>query len=268
MYSLFISSLLILACSGNANEEKYVSLLPAPPPQADVTFETANIASQKTSVREQKIIKESYLRFQTSNIEKTYGTIADYIKKYNGYIQNDESGKGYNEFNRRIVIRIPTENFEAFIDSIGKDVSFFDTKRISSRDVTEEFIDLEARLKTKRGLEQRYLELLSKAKNVKEILEIEKELSVIREEIEAREGRLKYLENQVSLSTITIEFYKLTAETGITVSYGTKMWNAIKSGFNGLSFFFLGILNIWPFVLIIVILGYIIKRKYFKKKVK
>lgn len=214
----------------------------------------------------QKIIKESYLRFETQDLDKTYRNIEKSIRTNNGFIQNDNSNKSYNSISRHLIIRIPTNNFQRVIDSISLGVEFFDTKRISAKDVTEEFIDLEARLKAKQTLEKRYLELLSKAKNVKEMLEIERELSNIREEIEAKQGRLKYLQDKVSLSTLEIEFYKNTSESGITVSYGSKMWNAIKSGFNGLSMFFLGILHIWPFIIILGILGFFVKRWIKKSK--
>ena len=214
---------------------------------------------------EQKLIKESYLNFETQDLDKTYNHIIRFIKQSGGFIQDDNSNKSYNRISRHLVVRLPSVEFQKTIDSISNYVDFFDTKRISSRDVTEEFIDIEARLKAKQTLEKRYLELLSKAKNVKEILDIERELSKIREEIEAKQGRLKYLKNKVSLSTINIEFYKLTSESSVTVSYGAKMWNAIKSGFNGISLFFLGILHIWPFIIIVILLLFFIK-KWIKKK--
>ena len=131
----------------------------------------------------------------------------------------------------------------------------------------EEFVDLQARLKAKRTLEDRYLELLKKANNVKEMLEIERELSNIREEIEAKQGRLQYLENKVSMSTVNIEFYKTTAETGITQSYGQKMKNALQGGWNGISVFFLGILYLWPLFLVAIIVV-IILRIFLKRRKK
>ena len=133
--------------------------------------------------------------------------------------------------------------------------------------IVKEFVDIEARLKTKREIENRYLELLKQAKTVKEMLEIERELSTIREEIEARQGRLSYLQNQVSYSTLNINIYKRTPNRGITTSYEQKMWNAIKSGRNGISLFFLGLLHIWPFfvILLLAVLGV---RKHMKRKKK
>ncbi|NER14230.1 DUF4349 domain-containing protein [Leptobacterium flavescens] len=268
-FSWFLLSL-ILACSGNSGTELSYSELDEAEELVveDLAISSPSPRFEVQQKREQKIIKESYLRFETKDLEKTYQDIIRFTNENGGYIQSDESGKGYREHNRTMVIRIPTSNFQKTIDAISADVAYFDTKRITSKDVTEEFIDLEARLKAKKTLENRYLELLDKAKTVKEILEIEKELSSIREEIEAREGRLKYLQDRVSYSSLTISFYKRSSESGITVSYGSKMLNALKSGFNGLSYFFLGLLNIWPFILILIFGVYVIRRKYFKKSKK
>ena len=99
------------------------------------------------------------------------------------------------------------------------------------------------------------------------MLEIEAQLSAIREEIEAKEGQFRYMQNQISMSTITLEFYKTVAEKeGSLVPYGTKIWNALGDGFSSLSETLLGILSIWPFAILAVVLGYYI-RKRFKKKV-
>ena len=169
-------------------------------------------------------------------------------------VQNDNSGKSYNRIYKNITVRIPTENFQKFIDGISEGVEYFDRKDISRQDVSEEFVDLEARQKAKRVLEDRYLELLKKANKVEEMLQIERELSNIREEIEAKQGRLQYLQNQVSMSTVHIEFYKTTAETGITQSYGQKMKNALQGGWNGISVFFLGVLYLWPLFLVAIMI--------------
>lgn len=225
------------------------------------------LVSVPSEAKPQKIIKTSHLKFETKDLDDSYRNIITAVKANNGFVQDDNSNKSYNTITRHLVIRIPTTNFQTAIDSISKNVSYFDSKRISAKDVTEEFIDLEARLKAKQTLEKRYLELLNKAKNVKEILEIERELSNIREEIEAKQGRLKYLQNKVSLSTINIEFYKLTSEAPITTSYGTKMWNAVKGGFNGISVFFLGILYVWPLIVIVGI-GIFLLRQWLKKSKK
>ena len=217
---------------------------------------------------EQKIIKTGNLRFETNDLEATYTQIQNAVKNSKATIQNDNEGTDYESVFRNLTVRVPSQNFDVFIASISKGVAYFDTKEITSQDVTAEFIDLDARLKAKRVLENRYLELLKKANKVTEMLEIEKQLSVIREEIETKEGQLNYMQNQVSYSTITIAFYKsVAAASGTTESYGTKIWTAIKSGFNSLSSLFITLLSIWPFILIIIALGYFIKKRFKSKKI-
>lgn len=217
---------------------------------------------------EQKIIKTGNIRFETNDLGETYSQIITAVKKHRAIVQNDTEGKDYGSVFRKIIVRVPSKNFDLFLSDISKGVAYFDNKEISSQDVTEEYIDIDARLKAKKVLEARYLELLKKANKVSEMLEIEKQLSAIREEIEAKEGQLRYMQSQISMSTITIEFYKTVAnEGGATISYGSKIWNAIKSGFNGLSSFFIGLLSIWPFVIILAA-GFYFIRKRFKKKTK
>lgn len=216
----------------------------------------------------QKIIKNATLRFETQDLEKTRLQVLTAIKKADGYVQNDNSGKDYNQLYQQLTVRIPSKNFQQTIDDIAQGVAYFDERTISQRDVTEEFIDLNARLKAKRALENRYLDLLNKAVNVKEMLEIERELSQIREEIEAKEGRLNYLNNQVYSSTLYIHFYKVTSDQGITQSFGSKITNALKSGWNGISVFFLGLLHIWPFLILLGIGAFFARKKLKEKKRK
>ncbi|MBG42521.1 MAG: hypothetical protein CL530_00970 [Aequorivita sp.] len=262
--------LFVLGCSnGNSNknyeagsampemdmaEEIPISqqLMPPPPPLEEI---------------KQKIIKTARLAFETKDVEATHKKILQLASQNKGLVQNDNSGKDYNRIYKSLTVRIPTENFQKFIDGISEGVDYFDKRDISRQDVSEEFVDLEARLKAKRTLEDRYLELLKKANNVKEMLEIERELSTIREEIEAKQGRLQYLQSQVSMSTVNIEFYKTTAETGITQSYGQKMKNALQGGWNGISVFFLGILYLWPLFLVAIVVV-VILRIFLKKRKK
>jgi len=216
---------------------------------------------------EQKIIKEATLRFETDDLENTFTQIQKAVSANKAKIINDSEGKDYATVFRNLTIKVPSQNFDRFISNISKGVSYFEVKNISAEDVTEQFIDLTSRLKTKKKLEERYLEILQKATKISEILEIEKQISAIREEIEAKEGQLKYLESRVSESTVTIEFYKTIAEKeGVKISYGSKLWAAVKSGFYSLSDFLIGLISIWPFVIILCILAYFIRKRFRRRK--
>ena len=218
--------------------------------------------------REQKIIKNANLRFETTDLKSTYNQIVKSTAESGGSIQNDTEGKDYGSIFRSLIVRVPSQNLDVFLKNISKGVSYFDNKEISAQDVTTEYIDINARLKTKKVLENRYLELLSKATKVSEILEVEAKLSDIREEIEAKQGQLNYLQDKISLSTVTINFYKLVApESGIAGSYGNKISNAAKSGFNSFSSFFISLISVWPFLIIIGIAFYFVKKRIKKKNV-
>ena len=216
--------------------------------------------TQSIEVQEQKIIKTANLEFETQELDKTHQTILNLTTQYKGLVQSDNSGKSYDKIYRHITLRVPSENFQIVVDGISDRVAYFDRRVITRQDVTEEFVDVQARLKAKKKLESRYLELLKQAKNVKEMLEIERELSQIREEIEAKEGRLKVLESRVSMSTINVSFYKTTVETGVRVSYGAKMLNSLEGGWEGISIFFLGILYLWPLFLMAIIIILVVRR--------
>lgn len=269
-----VSAILFLFLAACSNSSKNSDFNEAVANGYSVAGEAIPVAEQRVSAPpppspevEQKIIKTARLVFETEDVETTHREILQLATKYNGLVQSDNSGKDYNRIYKNLIIRIPTKNFQPFIDGISEGVAYFDHRDISHQDVSEEFVDLEARLRAKRELENRYLELLKKANNVKEMLEIERELSNIREEIEAKQGRLQYLQSQVAMSTVTIEFYKTTAETGITQSYGTKMKHALQGGWNGISVFFLGILYLWPLFLVAIIV-IVILRIFLKKRKK
>lgn len=263
--------LFIVGCKNEQASEDLAIVQTEILPEEGMVAEAATDAAQSNSggsetVIESKIIKNANLRFETADLNQSYADIQKAVVKYKAAIQNDVTGKNNNSAYRDLTIRIPNTSFDSFINDISKGVSHFDRKEISSDDVTEEYIDIESRVNTKKTLEKRYLDLLNKATKVSEILEIEKGLATVREEIESIEGRLKYLQSRVALSTIHIEMYTRNAsESGATVSYGSKMWNSFKEGFFGISTFFLDLLQVWPFILIFVLLLIYLRKRYKKK---
>ncbi|TRW22201.1 DUF4349 domain-containing protein [Flavobacterium zepuense] len=237
---------------------------------ADAAAPTANLPEAKAETAPvastQMLIKTANLRFETADLNTTARKVQDATAKYSAVVQTDTQGNEGSSLLRSITVRIPSQNFDKFIADISKGVDYFERREITSEDVSEEYVDIESRLKAKRVLEERYFELLKRANKISEILEIEKELAIIREQIEGQQGRLNFIRNRVLLSTINIEFYKTAAaQETATVSYGSKIWVAVKSGFNGLSSFLLGLLYIWPIILIFVI-GYFIYKKNTRKK--
>jgi hypothetical protein len=197
---------------------------------------------------ERKIIKEGEITFETANLKETESLITRTVNEMGGYIANDNVFSNENRITHRMTVRVPADKFDLLLTRISESAEKLDRKTISAQDVTEEYIDVEARIKTKKELETRYRELLTKAKTVEDILAIEKEAGTLRTEIESIEGRLRYLQDRVSLSSLTIEYYQLT-----TSSFGffSKLGRAFVIGWNWLLAFIIGLIHLWPFILLI-----------------
>ena len=212
---------------------------------------------------QRKLIKTGEIEFESENIVNTRKDIFQAIEKFKGYSSSDNEYKNSYEISNTLTIRVPTENFDNLLNDITNGVTKFDRKEIQIKDVTSEFLDIEARLKTKKELENRYLEILKKANTVTEILEVEKQIGNLRSDIESIEGRLKFLNNQVSFSTLNVRIYETISEQ---TGFGKKFKNGFKNGWENLILFFVFLVNIWPFILMII--GIVILIKIWRKKRK
>ena len=104
----------------------------------------------------------------------------------------------------KLVVRIPATRFGVAFDEIKQLAGNLPEANVSGQDVTEDFIDLEARIKTQKALELQFLEIMTQARKVADALEVQRQISEVRTEIERLEGRKRFLENRSSLSTITV----------------------------------------------------------------
>lgn len=221
---------------------------------------TTQQPSEETIQR--KLVKTAKIEFQTNNLTDSRKTILQSVKKFKGYISNESEYQLGGQATINLTVRVPGEDFDAFIASSTSGVENFDRKEINTRDVTEEFVDLQARAKTKKELEQRYHQILEKANTVDDILKIENQIGVLRADIESMEGRMKYLSNQVSLSTVSFEFYE---ELPVPIDQQSRFGAALINGWKGAVSFLVVLVNLWP-VLILTILV-IVLLKFRKKKV-
>ena len=213
-----------------------------------------------------KIIKTGHLTLESQDLNNTKKEVNKLNKTYQASVTNLEEGTGYNSLTLNYTIKIPAQNFDAWIEDVSKIYSYFEHKNITSEDVTEEYLDVETRLKNKKALETRYLELLKKANTIAEILEIEKEINNIRVDIEAQEGRLKYLKDKVAYSTIYLSVYKsVPSMNHVKESYFSRILDAIKGGWNFMLNIFLGLFYAWPLLIIVIFVVIFIKKKQKRK---
>ncbi|MFO8001474.1 MAG: DUF4349 domain-containing protein [Marinilabilia sp.] len=269
-------SLLLFSCNqknqelgadqtGYAEEEimpmtRQEAVSPPPPPLPPI---------KTREVAKKKIIQDGRLHLRVDNLEESKIYIDSLVKSYNGYYANESYNNSEREVSYNLKIRIPENNFESFVNDSETGVGEVIFKEIQARDVTEEFFDLETRIENKKKYLSRYRELLDKAQNVKEILEIEEEIRGIEEELESTEGRLKYLRDLVDYSTLNLT---LTKEKDFKFNpvnrddFPERLKQSISKGWIILVDFFLFLIKLWPFWIIVSIS--VITWKKLKKKRK
>ena len=212
-----------------------------------------------------KLIKSGYLSIVVKDVSVTGDEIKKLCEIYEAYISSETQSNNPGRFEYNQVIRIPASQFDQLVSKIERLATRVENKNIETSDVTEEFIDKEARIKTKKELEQRYREILKQADEVSDILSIEAQLNHVRADIESMEGRLTFLKNQVAFSTLTLSFYE---PIGAETAFGTKTVAAFSHGWNMLLMFLIGLVNIWPFLLIISGVIYLAVRRMRDRRVK
>ena len=219
-------------------------------------------------VIKKKIIKDGRLGLQVKNVEKAKQHIDSLVKSVGGYyasenLQNSDQSSGY-----QLTIRIPVISFEKFISSAENGSGKVLFKEITARDVTEEFVDLQTRLASKRNSLARYNEIMKKASSVKDIVEIEEAIRVLQEEIESSEGKLRFLNDCVDYSTLNLS---ISTEKDFTYkpvkrdSFWEKWKESIVEGWFGMVDFILWLFGMWPFLIIVIALYFLI-RKWFRKR--
>ena len=193
-----------------------------------VSLEEANNAQTAAEAFDRKIIRNAEMTVQVEDPEKAQGAVSDVATRFGGFVVTSEmtgSGAGRHV---SITMRVPAERFGealAALRAAGLEVLH---EKITGQDVTEEYIDLQARIRTKQALEAQFLEIMKQAKSVSEALEVQRQISEVRGEIARLEGRRRFLENQASLSTIKIT---LSAPTPVVTTSGTSVGSHVRRAF-------------------------------------
>ncbi|OAQ39190.1 hypothetical protein A5893_11020 [Pedobacter psychrophilus] len=227
------------------------------------------IKVNQVETKNKKIIKDGSLSIKSKNIGESKKNIDAVLKTMNAYYETENLQNDNNQASYDLKIRIPSVNFEKLISAIEKGNDEVLNKNIQARDVTEEFVDLTSRLESKQAYLIRYKALLSKASTIKDILEIEEKIRVIQEEIESAQGRLKYLKDQVSFSSLSVNLfqekeyvYKPNGED----SFLERFKKSVANGWEAVVGFLLLLISVWPFLILIVIGVYLFKRYRFINK--
>ncbi len=223
-FILILSGLLVLmaACSSsNSSEEakKDMADSSAGSNEVSVEGEMEYSSSDEGAVdRDHKsegnttnrmIIHQAQLRVHVKDLGKAQLKIEQKVNEYGGYIVESNV---YRESDRlvsgMITVRVPEKHFQRFLADAEEEAAEILERNVTGQDVTEQYVDLESRVKSKRAVEERLLEFMGKAEKTADLLNISSDLAKVQEEIEVIIGQMKYFENQTSFSTIEIFMYE------------------------------------------------------------
>ena len=169
---------------------------PTPTPATYITTHTM------LDVVGRKIIYSAWISLEVRDVDVAVSQLQAIAEEFGGYIAHMSVSKKEVKTGS-VTLRVPQTEFYKAIERIEQ-LGEVKDKNVKSEDVTERYIDLKARLENAQREEQRLLELLDKAYDVEDMLNIERELSRIREQIEVYTGQLRYLESRVNYATITV----------------------------------------------------------------
>ena len=267
--ALLALMLVPLSCAQESEEEES-SFLISPEeggmePASDGDYKQGDLPSTE----ERMIVRTGEMALVVEDVTQAAEEIAKLAASFGGYVVSsriwgeDEGEKGW------ISIRVPDGEFEIALVELRDLAIRVESESTDSQDVTEEYIDLESRLKNAEATEQQYLALLEKAEDVDDILRIYDYLSWVRQDIEQIKGRMQYLERTTSMSLISVELEPETTDAPL-VSVGWSALEVLKAAARGLVTFgqWLGTIAIWLLIFIPIwgtILGVILWRRRKKK---
>lgn len=225
-------------------------------PQRTTLSERSGQTDLNLAAPNRKIIYTANARMQVDSLENSIQEIIAKTTAIGGFLSSQRIDDDTYQKTATLVLRIPVNGFSNQVNELLELGTFIDYQAMNSQDVSAEWIDLESRLATKREVRDRYIDILRKrAKKVEDILAAEDKIRVITEEIEAREGRLRYLSDQVKMSTFTLEVYQTqevrTPPPAYVRHFGHEILDSLSNGLSFIKHLLLGVLSVWPLFLLI-----------------
>ena len=211
---------------------------------------------------DRKIIRNGELILETDSPVDGQRAITAIAESHGGFVVTSEfkrnEAKDQSSPNQTVtvIVRVPSAQFLATMEQIRSVGSRIVQERLTGQDVSEEYLDLEARIRTKKALEAQFLEIMKQARKVSDALEVQSQLADVRTEIERFEGRRRFLENQSALSTITATLQMpaplvVATTTGFSHSVKQAFGDAVDTAVAILLFFVQAIIVLAPVAVLI-----------------
>lgn len=206
---------------------------------------------------DQMIIYNGQMSIEVDELQKATDLLLQKVKETQGYLVNSNINENDENLYAHYEFRIPVNGFHSLVDQIKKmPIGKITYQSINGNDVTEEYLDLDSRLKAKKVYEERLLLFLKQATKTEDLLKISNDLSRVQEEIEQIQGRMTYLSYHAGNSTLVVDMVQYKNKTAPTAS----AWEKAVNGFNRSVDFivdlftslFIGLVSFFPIIILIL----------------
>lgn len=253
------------------SRDAYAPTSPVPPAQpssmpAPIPSPTGAYVPPGTT---RKIIQNAMVDMKVKDADEVIGRISTAVVAGGGYVQETRQ-EGRKETGRHVAmtLRVPAGEFGSVLE-LAASLGEINNRRVWTNDVTEEYLDLEARIQTKEIHLAQLRKLYAMTGSIREMMELEQEIARVTSDLESMKGRINYLRNQVDLSTITIGMYEPGVPTPIRdpqsvwerVAFGFKRsWNNVVNFTGDLMVFVASAIPVLAYMLVAGVVAFLVLR--------
>jgi hypothetical protein len=246
--------------------------------QQKVSLTEVDKAESTAEAFDRKIVRNADITIEVASTTDAQHSVTSIAESHGGFVVTSEAKQRENvdpaqrTLDIKLVVRIPATSFGPTLDEIKKLAANIPEANVTGQDVTEEFIDLEARIKTQKALEVQFLEIMKGARKVEDALEVQRQIADVRTDIEKLEGRKRFLENRSSLSTITVNIQTPKPMMAVsTTGFGRTLRDAVSESLelaSGMVVFFLRSVIVLIPLLVLVVLPSGLVFRYFMRRAR
>lgn len=180
----------------------------------------------------QKIIYNADLTMQVEDLDKAVEALKEAIQQSEGYLLEFSDTQTERELRSNYVIKVPAKQFMPFINQLSMIKNRKFDQYVSGKDVSEEYVDLEARLKARELVEERLLAMMGEASTASDLLEFSQRLGEVQEQMEQIKGRIRYLDNNISFSTINLRIFQAKQSAASLAGYSNPLGERITEAWH------------------------------------
>ena len=211
--------MLVTSCSKSADvtsglHEEYEDIAM----ENDISYEVKAEATQK------KIVKNAGVFIEADDASNAYSKLHERLTQLGGYEFSRNSGANNNNVSIYLVVKIPSENLEVFLEFL-KECGDIRNLNVSSNDITDQYYDVQIRLENMRKSLEKYYEFLKNTQNIDEMLKVQAEINRLTAEIESAEGRINLWSKQVAESDVQITIHEKNDPARYS---GRVKWNSLS----------------------------------------